>query len=127
MLAVTLVPLLRRQAARGDERQGDAAERLHRSSRDSTPSMCTVDGGMPGGIVAIRTTERTCARKKRVVASESAGSRRRGEWLRAAGGRGHGRASHSGPGQEVGSGCCGDRKSTRLNSSHLVISYAVFC
>src|SRR2546426_11940455 len=25
-------------------------------------------------------------------------------------------------------GCCGkDRKSTRLNSSHLVISYAVFC
>src|SRR5256885_5256556 len=25
------------------------------------------------------------------------------------------------------SGCRGDRKSTRLNSSHLVISYAVFC
>src|SRR5256885_3727376 len=25
------------------------------------------------------------------------------------------------------SGRCGDRKSTRLNSSHLVISYAVFC
>src|SRR5256885_11610541 len=24
-------------------------------------------------------------------------------------------------------GICGDRKSTRLNSSHLVISYAVFC
>src|SRR5256885_7185088 len=24
-------------------------------------------------------------------------------------------------------GECGDRKSTRLNSSHLVISYAVFC
>src|SRR2546426_3206908 len=24
-------------------------------------------------------------------------------------------------------GFCGDRKSTRLNSSHLVISYAVFC
>src|SRR2546426_12721396 len=23
--------------------------------------------------------------------------------------------------------CCRDRKSTRLNSSHLVISYAVFC
>src|SRR5256885_6096145 len=23
--------------------------------------------------------------------------------------------------------CCADRKSTRLNSSHLVISYAVFC
>src|SRR5256885_8233714 len=28
------------------------------------------------------------------------------------------------PGQVVG---VGDRKSTRLNSSHLVISYAVFC
>src|ERR1039457_7336763 len=26
-----------------------------------------------------------------------------------------------------GSGVCSDRKSTRLNSSHLVISYAVFC
>src|SRR5256885_3776200 len=26
-----------------------------------------------------------------------------------------------------GSGPAGDRKSTRLNSSHLVISYAVFC
>src|SRR2546426_8286503 len=25
------------------------------------------------------------------------------------------------------SGCASDRKSTRLNSSHLVISYAVFC
>src|SRR2546430_13262185 len=24
-------------------------------------------------------------------------------------------------------GCCGDRKSTRLNSSHSQISYAVFC
>src|SRR5207244_11429749 len=23
--------------------------------------------------------------------------------------------------------CCGDRKSTRLNSSHQIISYAVFC
>src|SRR2546426_4789821 len=27
----------------------------------------------------------------------------------------------------VGAGNVGDRKSTRLNSSHLVISYAVFC
>src|SRR5256885_8150378 len=26
-----------------------------------------------------------------------------------------------------GDGVCADRKSTRLNSSHLVISYAVFC
>src|SRR5256885_12769047 len=28
---------------------------------------------------------------------------------------------------QIGSTTCGDRKSTRLNSSHLVISYAVFC
>src|SRR5256885_8719277 len=27
----------------------------------------------------------------------------------------------------LGLACSGDRKSTRLNSSHLVISYAVFC
>src|SRR2546426_8143446 len=27
----------------------------------------------------------------------------------------------------AGAGAAGDRKSTRLNSSHLVISYAVFC
>src|SRR5262245_62688930 len=27
----------------------------------------------------------------------------------------------------LGGGACGDRKSTRLNSSHLGISYAVFC
>src|SRR5437870_9090507 len=27
----------------------------------------------------------------------------------------------------VGIGCTGDRKSTRLNSSHVAISYAVFC
>src|SRR5256885_5584867 len=33
------------------------------------------------------------------------------------------RAAHS---LQTG-GRCGDRKSTRLNSSHLVISYAVFC
>src|SRR2546426_7913848 len=35
------------------------------------------------------------------------------------------------PGRAVatraGTGVAGDRKSTRLNSSHLVISYAVFC
>src|SRR5256885_13092410 len=29
--------------------------------------------------------------------------------------------------QRLGQRGCGDRKSTRLNSSHLVISYAVFC
>src|SRR5205807_9183998 len=31
------------------------------------------------------------------------------------------------PGRLGGRGAGGDRKSTRLNSSHLVISYAVFC
>src|SRR2546426_10635196 len=30
-------------------------------------------------------------------------------------------------GEQVGRRCDRDRKSTRLNSSHLVISYAVFC
>src|SRR5256885_4095624 len=30
-------------------------------------------------------------------------------------------------GTQMGSDMYGDRKSTRLNSSHLVISYAVFC
>src|SRR2546426_5879513 len=28
---------------------------------------------------------------------------------------------------QLSGSCAGDRKSTRLNSSHLVISYAVFC
>src|SRR3989441_11875877 len=102
MLAVTLVPLLRRQAARGDKRQGDAAERLHRSSRDSTPSMCTVDGGMPEDILAVTFDTRPYAPYARPIATRSDRSRRRGKRLRAAGGRGHGRASHSGPGQEVG-------------------------
>src|SRR5262245_64361879 len=31
------------------------------------------------------------------------------------------------PGDAGGAGITGDRKSTRLNSSHLGISYAVFC
>src|SRR5256885_3731027 len=31
------------------------------------------------------------------------------------------------PGAPAGPAARGDRKSTRLNSSHLVISYAVFC
>src|SRR5688500_19830698 len=33
----------------------------------------------------------------------------------------------SAPGWRARRARCGDRKSTRLNSSHLVISYAVFC
>src|SRR5438132_8755813 len=31
------------------------------------------------------------------------------------------------PQLQLRGGVCGDRKSTRLNSSHTVISYAVFC
>src|SRR3712207_8835777 len=42
----------------------------------------------------------------------------------AGGGRSGGRAS---PGRALSSGRSGDRKSTRLNSSHANISYAVFC
>src|SRR2546426_10366030 len=42
-------------------------------------------------------------------------------------GSGHGKTAGKGnKGQHARSGG-GDRKSTRLNSSHLVISYAVFC
>src|SRR5256885_6920386 len=37
--------------------------------------------------------------------------------------RGHGRSTQTVSGNEMDT----DRKSTRLNSSHLVISYAVFC
>src|SRR6266496_5617049 len=32
-----------------------------------------------------------------------------------------------GPARRRGAGCLRDRKSTRLNSSHVEISYAVFC
>src|SRR5205807_6385724 len=35
--------------------------------------------------------------------------------------------AHSSAGRSVADGIVQDRKSTRLNSSHLVISYAVFC
>src|SRR5437870_8919252 len=37
------------------------------------------------------------------------------------------RHTPSGGSVEVGVGAAGDRKSTRLNSSHVAISYAVFC
>src|SRR5256885_12549800 len=37
------------------------------------------------------------------------------------------RVGRSKPGTPTGDALAGDRKSTRLNSSHLVISYAVFC
>src|SRR2546426_6914830 len=55
------------------------------------------------------------------VAEPRAGRRGGGE--RASGGRGRRRRNRG----VRPSGCEGDRKSTRLNSSHLVISYAVFC
>src|SRR5436190_23836568 len=41
--------------------------------------------------------------------------------------RGDGAATSRGPGSVPPRGEPGDRKSTRLNSSHTVISYAVFC
>src|SRR5688572_31967713 len=55
---------------------------------------------------------RRCARRGR----GRCGARRRGSR------RSAGRRSASGPGRRAG-----DRKSTRLNSSHSQISYAVFC
>src|SRR3989442_9732570 len=36
-------------------------------------------------------------------------------------------SSRRGPSPRRSRPCCGDRKSTRLNSSHVRISYAVFC
>src|SRR5437762_8805832 len=46
----------------------------------------------------------------------------------AANGSGNGAsAKSSGEFSGGGGSCCGDRKSTRLNSSHRCISYAVFC
>src|SRR5256885_10319875 len=39
----------------------------------------------------------------------------------------HGDVAEFALGYRFGQGWTGDRKSTRLNSSHLVISYAVFC
>src|SRR5256885_2013995 len=45
---------------------------------------------------------------------------------RGIGGR-HGRGGHDTGGDTSARADDGDRKSTRLNSSHLVISYAVFC
>src|SRR5437773_4339220 len=50
------------------------------------------------------------------------GSRAGGRWEAACGCAGAGRAGGEGPGRPAG-----DRKSTRLNSSHITISYAVFC
>src|SRR5438874_8305307 len=49
-----------------------------------------------------------------------AGSRRDGGWQGLLPGQQHSRLRHRGLGKE-------DRKSTRLNSSHVEISYAVFC
>src|SRR2546426_4053754 len=51
---------------------------------------------------------------------------RAGEGRSRGGEEGRGRGGPRGQGESSG-GTRGDRKSTRLNSSHLVISYAVFC
>src|SRR3712207_8609256 len=52
--------------------------------------------------------------------SHERGVRRRGE-------AGPGGGGHRGGGIDGGAACGQDRKSTRLNSSHANISYAVFC
>src|SRR2546426_2467707 len=49
-----------------------------------------------------------------------------GHWQRSAHGLLRHRPDHA-PGGPYGTARASDRKSTRLNSSHLVISYAVFC
>src|SRR5690606_41677435 len=46
---------------------------------------------------------------------------------RSGGGRRRGRGRSAGHGPGRGGALGGDRKSTRLNSSHVKISYAVFC
>src|SRR5256885_14760959 len=63
----------------------------------------------------------------RAAAPPDGGRRLRGHLRpRSRAGRARGRgARHDGP--SLPRGAARDRKSTRLNSSHLVISYAVFC
>src|SRR2546426_8953795 len=56
--------------------------------------------------------------------SRGGGAARPGAGEAARADRGLGRAPRE---RHPGAGGAGDRKSTRLNSSHLVISYAVFC
>src|SRR5437868_11814620 len=56
---------------------------------------------------------------RRVLALLPLGGGRRGP--------GHPRLRPAAPVLEGGAGQAGDRKSTRLNSSHVSISYAVFC
>src|SRR5205814_9267637 len=56
----------------------------------------------------------------------SHGDSEQGRPLRTLGASAHGDAG-VGEAEESGQPCDGDRKSTRLNSSHLGISYAVFC
>src|SRR5438034_3631933 len=59
-------------------------------------------------------------------ATRSNQAHRQGLWYRATHGGTHGRRNGTGR-SRAASVCTGDRKSTRLNSSHTVISYAVFC
>src|SRR5205807_8395472 len=78
-------------------------------------------------------TRRSSDLQRRPRAAGRRGARRRGRRRGAAGERDQQRRDEGG-GQESGAHGDlanavrgGDRKSTRLNSSHLVISYAVFC
>src|SRR2546426_6770203 len=63
----------------------------------------------------------------RSVHGDRARRERRRPGVRGAGDRGVGGRTAGGRGGRAGGAARRDRKSTRLNSSHLVISYAVFC
>src|SRR5256885_12788943 len=79
---------------------------LFRSVTGAADSVGAAPGGhrlRPGWCLGERERERTCCARRAGIVSACGGVKR--GWERTA----------------------GDRKSTRLNSSHLVISYAVFC
>src|SRR3712207_7010519 len=75
------------------------------SLHDALPISPAPRGG-PGGAAA----PAVHARRARLLPRQAAGIR-----------------AHGGPLRRQGGGAEGDRKSTRLNSSHANISYAVFC
>ena len=96
-------------------------------------ALTKLDGTAKGGIVAnisriTRGNEEFHVRSRRTgptsERSERAGGERRQDGGVSEGAPGD---EHDGGDEQRGEGNAGDRKSTRLNSSHLVISYAVFC
>src|SRR5690606_40775760 len=96
----------------------DAGERVTLSRR---PEKAVMRGGCSPGRRPLVSFPGTAAR---------AGSHRRGKERAQPPQRNGGvraRRVHSAEGSAVGGRPAGDRKSTRLNSSHVKISYAVFC